>query len=460
VERDILNVLWRSFSSRKLTLILLTAIALLVSSSVIFPQMPRGTAAGSGEYSRWYAEVRALYLQWADPIKSLGFFDVYGSFWFRLPLALLIVNLAVCAVEQFEAIPRWSHYSEEEFDEAFRRASQAGTFVISGTVSRAVTSLRVLLEGHRYKVEIQEGEDGSYLTAHRFSLTRWGTFLGHGGLIVAIIGLFLGSRLAWQEEGIRLLPGQVHQIQHAPSLSLRLEDFQVEIYPDGTARSYRAQLTLLEEGEEVATGIVAPNAPFTYRGIAFYQSSHGPAITIKGLDAQGEPVSLQSLVPGGTLGDEATLQLSERENEGYIAAPEQNLILRLVFHPQLPTDTGDRPALLVQAYRGGVSDLLFSETLFGSASLTTEGSSYAFEWEHHAVLTIVRDPSLAPSMLGAIFLLAAAIITLYLPPRHIWAAASGKEGIVEVRLARLGEADKGGSPGEFEVLLREIEENL
>ncbi len=460
MQRNVLDVLWRFFTSRRLTLILLTTVALVISCSAIFPQMPRGMAVGSSEYGRWYAEIRARYLQWADPLENLSLFNIYASLWFKLPLAILILNLAVCAVEQFESVQRWSSCSAEEFDEAFRSASQAGTFVISGTVKRAVGSLHALLEGHRYKVEVQGGGDGSYLTAERFSLSRWGPVLAHVGLIVTIVGLLLGGPLAWREEGIPLSHGQVYQIQHVPSLSLRLDDFQADLYPDGMPRYYRAQLTLFEQEEQVAKGTVGPNAPFTYQGMTFYQHSHGPAIKIRGLDAQGEPISLQALAPGGTLQEEATLQLSNEENEGYIAAPEQNLILRLVFHPRLPTHTGEMPALQVQAYRGGVTDLVSSETLFDSASLSIEGSSYTLEWGHYAVLMIARDPSFAPTVLGVASLLAAAIISLYLPPRYIWAAVSRTGEVVELRLVRLGEVDKGAVPGEFEALMSEVEDSL
>lgn len=460
MQRDILNALWRLFSSRRLTLILLTAITLVVSSSAILRQMPQGITVGSGEYGRWHAEIRAHYLQWAGPLETVGLFNISGSIWFKLPMALLILNLAVCAVEQLEAVLRRPKCSTKEFDEAFRQASQTRTLVVSGTVKLAVAKLRALLETHHYKVEVEEGEEGSCLLAQRFSLARWGTLLGHGGLIVAIGGVLLGGRLAWREEKIFLRSGQEYQIQHASSLSLRLDDFQVGLYPDGTPHYYRAQLTLLEQEDELATGIVEPNAPLQCRGMAFYQCSHGPAISIKGLDAQGEPVSLQALVPGGALQEEATVQLSEDENEGYIAVPEQNLILRLVFHPHLPRDTREIPALLVQAYRGGLSDLVFGQTLFGSASFRVEGTTYALEWGHYAVLAIVRDPGFTPIMMGAASLLVAAIVTLYLPPRYIWATVSGKEWLVEMQLVRVGEGDKGVGATDFEVLMGQVEKRL
>lgn len=459
MHRDVLDTLWRFFSSHRLTLVLLTAIAVAVSLSAVFPQMPSGMEIGSSEYNHWYAGIRAHYLQWTDALESLGLFNLYTSLWFRLPLVLLALNLTICAVEQFEAVFRPPTYSAREFNEAFREASQAGTFVTSGTVQTTLRSLRAILETRGYEVEVRGGQETSYLTARRFSLSRWGTLLGHGGLIVVIIGLLVGGSLSWREEKISLSPGQLYQIQHVPSLSLRLDDFQVQLYPDGSSRSYRAQLTVLEQEEEVQKGIVAPNAPFTYRGMSFHQRSRGPAIKIQGLDAEGEPIALQALVPGTTLEDEATLQLGAEENEGYVAAPEQSLVFRLVYHDRLATEAGDSPGLLVQVYRGGVTDLVSSETVFDSASFKIDGNSFAVEWGHYAILTIVRDPSFAPTILGATAFLAATIICLYVPPRHIWGAVLRNEDLVETRLVRLDEEDKGGAP-DFDLLIQDVEESL
>jgi len=320
-----------------------------------------------------------------------------------------------------------------------------------------VASLRALLEGRRYRVELEEEDEASYLSANRFFLTRWGSFVMHGGLIVAMAGVVLGGRVAWREQNIALSPGQVYQIQHVPSVSVRLDDFEAELYPDGTPRAYLARLTLLQEGNEIQTGVAVPNAPFRHHGISFYQLSHGPLVTVRALDTDGQPISVQALAPGATLQEEATLQLSEQENEGYVAVPDQNLVLRIVFQSMLPSEGEDMPALLVQAYRGGMTDLVHSETLLDSASLQMESDSYVVEWGHYAVLDIANDPSFSLTLFGTASLLAGAIAILYVPPRSIWAVVSDEGEVVEMRLARLGEKDKGGGAREFDALMEEIE---
>jgi cytochrome c biogenesis protein len=460
MRTDVLGILWRFFSSRRLTLVLLTAIALVVSISAILPQIPQAIAVGSSQYGRWHAEMRAHYLQWADVFEALGLFSVYDSLWFKVPLSLLILNLAVCAVERFEAAFYWPKLLNEEFDHVFKKAPWSQRFVTPGRLNSAIESLSALLERHRYHVEVDEGDERSYLAAWRFSWARWGSVVAHLGMIIAIIGLLVGRRFAWREEGIVLSPGETYQIQHAQSVSLRLEDFEADLYPDGAPQFYRSEVTILEQEDDVLTGVVAPNAPLTYRGMAVYQQSHGPLITIKGLDAQGEPISLQALALDSTLQEQAILRFSEEDNEGYAAVPAENLILRLVFHPHQASESGERPAFLVQAYRDGMSNLVFTGTLFESASLQIEDHSYAIGWEHYAVLDVARDPGFSVTFLGAVSLLAVAFISLFLPPRFIRAAVLEKGGVVEVRLVAVAEMDKGTGHQDLDALMKTIEASL
>jgi hypothetical protein len=371
-----------------------------------------------------------------------------------------MLNLAVCAVERFEAAFYRPRLLNEEFDQVFKKASWSRRFVTSGRLNSAIENLSALLEGHRYHVEVDERDERSYLAAWRFSWARWGSVVAHLAMIIAIIGLLVGRRFAWREEGIVLSAGETYQIQHAQSVSLRLEDFEADLYPDGAPQFYRSEVTILEQEDEVLTGVVAPNGPLIYRGMAVYQQSHGPAITIEGLDAQGEPISLQALAPDSALQEQAILRFSEEDNEGYAAVPAQNLILRLVFHPHQASESGERPAFLVQAYRDGMSDLVFTGTLFESASLQIEDHSYAIGWEHYAVLDIARDPGFTVTFLGAVSLLAVAFISLFLPPRFIRAAVLEKGGVVEVRLVAVGEMDRGAGHQDLDALMKTIEASL
>ncbi len=457
VQRDIPDLLWRAFSSRRLTLILLAVIAVVISCGTILPQIPTGMDVGSREYDYWYAAIQARYRQWTELLAMLGSFSVLDSLWFKLTLALLMINLSVCAIEQVEAGLRPPKVSAETFDRAFRRASQCATFIVASKRETVEASLRRLLEGHRYEVEVHQEDRASYLTASRFSLMRWVPIVAHGGLILAIAGLMLGTRIAWRENNIALSPGQTYQIQHIPSLSVRLDDFDAELYPHGAPRTYLVRATLLEEGREVKTGVAAPNAPFRYRGVSLYQVSHGPLVTVRALDSDAQPIPVQALAPGATVQEEAALQLSDENNEGYVAVPDHNLVLRIVYQSMPIPAQESMPSLLVQAYRGGMTDLVHSETLLDSATLDLEGHEYVVDWAHYAVLDIAHDPSLSVILVGATPALVAAIAILYVPPRSIWGAVTDEGQVLEIRMARLGEKKIGGAVREFDALVEQIE---
>jgi cytochrome c biogenesis protein len=457
VQGNIPDLLWRAFSSRRLTLILLAVIAVVLSCGAILPQIPAGTDVASREYDRWYGAIQARYRQWTDVLATLGLFSVLDSLWLKLTLALLMVNLSVCAIAQFEAGFRPPKCSAESFDRAFRRASQSATFVVASKKESVQASLRALLERDRYRVEVQQEDRASYLTASRFSLMRWGPIVAHGGLILVIVGLLLGTRVAWRERDIALSPGQAYQIQHVPSLSVRLDDFDAELYPHGAPRTYLARITLLEEGNEVKTGVALPNAPFRYDGLSLYQVSHGPLIMVRALDEDAQPIPLQALAPGATEQEEAALQLSDQNNEGYVTVPDHNLVLRIVYQSMAPPQEENLPSLLVQAYRGGMTDLVHSETLHDSATLEIDGNAYMVDWAHYAVLDITNDPSLSVILVGATTALVAAIASLHVPPRSIWGAVTDERQVLEIRVARLGGKELGGVVSEFDALMEQIE---
>ena len=48
----------------------------------------------------------------------------------------------------------------------------------------------------------------------------------------------------------------------------------MDAYPDGSPRQYWSQLTVLENGREVARKKIYVNDPLTYKGVRFFQASY------------------------------------------------------------------------------------------------------------------------------------------------------------------------------------------
>jgi cytochrome c biogenesis protein ResB len=458
MRMDILDLAWRFLSARRLTIALLIVVALALACGAVLPQMPGELAVGSAEHARWYASIQAQYLQWADPLASLGLFSIRDSLWLRIPLALLLVNLVVCIAQRSGSLLRERRLGPQELGRFLPPHLEMHSFLFAGDPLSALDRSRQFLETGGYRVRAQEDDGDVHLAAERFHAARWSIPLAHAGLMLIVLGTMIGSRLSWQEQGIALGPGQEYQIQHVGSTAVRLEDFTAELYPDGKPRAYRADVALLENGSVVSTGVLAPGTPLWHRGMSFHQLSHGPLVSIKAVDKDGLPITLQTLAPSSMAVEEASLQLSEDQREGYIAVPDRNLVLRAAFQPAPESSIEDSPGLLLQAYRGGTTEVVFSKILRGSATVDIEGDSYTVEWGQYAIIGIASDPTFPLVVLGAIALLVGVIAIVCLRPCTIWASITGKQGVVEMRLLCRGYASDVSEAPEFDSLLAELEE--
>ena len=457
---DILDLLWRLFGSRRLTIGLLSAILLAVTTGAILPQMPNDLMSGSPDNTQWRADIRARYAQWADPLESLGLFSIRGSLWLKVPLALLAVNLVVCSVENLEAALRWHRLGTEDPARGLPSASLSRSMFLPGLRNAASLTLREALQGLGYPAHIKENDVGSYLIGRRFGRARWGRPLAHGGALLTVVGLLAGGRLAWSEQGIALSAGQQYQVQHSPSLAIRLDELRGELDSDGGALSNEARVTVLDSGEEMSSGAVLAGAPLWYKGISVCWLSQGPLIRLEARDASGDPLSLQALAPSGEVMEEVVLQFSNEENEGYVAVPERNLVLRLVLESTQATESPQPPRFLWEAYRGGSTEVVSRKTARGSASLDIDGDSYLAEWGQYAVLGISSDPSVAPLAVGLVVLLAGSTLTLFWRPRLIWATVRGSKTVVQIQIFSPSRKDSGVEPREFEKLVTQIEEAM
>jgi cytochrome c biogenesis protein len=71
---------------------------------------------------------------------------------------------------------------------------------------------------------------------------------------------------------------KVFAYKNAGTLDLGFEvrnnSFIIEFYDNGMPKTYRSNLTVLEDGQEIVTRDIEVNDPLTYKGITFYQSSY------------------------------------------------------------------------------------------------------------------------------------------------------------------------------------------
>jgi len=373
-ERDILDSLWRLFSSTQLAAIVLLMVALALALGALFPQSPGQATRDWGVYAQWLASAQGRYGSWFDLLDTVGLFDVYGSWWFRSLLALVAFGLIVSTAERVASLwPSIRQKGGQQDDDSFADASEQAVFSVEQPAEQLLERLKAVLTRQLCRTRVEKEDGTVYLYADRLWV-EVAAILGHIGLIVILAGAVVTNRLGWQEDAVTLSPGQSHEVGHGLDAVLRFERLELETYPDGLVRDYRAYVQLIEDDAEVER-IIGVNRPFTHRGVSFYQISHGMAVAVKASDQDGQPLLLQPFADGAKAAAVVSLPFWGHQSERHFAVPDQDMVFQLVFYQSLSDHGYDGPVFLVQAYRGSAVEPIYNGFIGKSSSLKVCGSS-------------------------------------------------------------------------------------
>ncbi|HEV8593690.1 MAG TPA: cytochrome c biogenesis protein ResB, partial [Pyrinomonadaceae bacterium] len=270
---------------------------------------------------------------------SLGFFDIYHSWYFNTLLLVLSLNIVLASIDRFPSA--WSYVVDPKLTATknwLLGQKQNAVIPVSGDNEKEIADRVATVFKHQgFKPRITESEATSYAvdadgnknfneTIISKSLTVFGEngkFNRLGAYIVHIclLTLFLGHFVALQtgfDADVRMIPGdKTDQIQLIQFNLDKKEKFNVQlpftitctdieqklIDPRGSIEvtntmDWRTQIKIDDPGYGETTADIALNKPLSYRGYRFFQAQTipiGNARTIKlNLTPQGggEPIEL------------------------------------------------------------------------------------------------------------------------------------------------------------------------
>ena len=287
---SIWDTIWGFFASVRLTIILLLSLAATSIVGTFIPQNKQPM-----EYLQAFGEFGFRLL------SALDFFDMYRSWWFRLLIILLVVNIIVCSIERLAAISKILFVKEPKFNRSrYQKAKNRVTFK-ADRHSEELQSiyLPVLKKKYSYvREETVEGE--TYLFAEKWRWTRIGVYVVHLSIVILLMGSLIGSIFGF--EGFVNIPenqtvdsiflrqtGQRYRLPFA----IRCDDFDVSFYENGAPKEFRSSLTILENNQPVLQKDIIVNDPLRYRGINFFQSSYGKMGPEDGHDHSEPPAEVE-----------------------------------------------------------------------------------------------------------------------------------------------------------------------
>jgi cytochrome c biogenesis protein len=275
-QRSFTQATWDFFCSLKLSIFLLIGLAV---TSIIGTVIPQGNIPP--EYLQTISEAKFKLYQ------SLGFFDMYHSWWFILLLYMLTVNLIACSIKRLPRV--WKIVTEPTLlmDEGLEKSlSLTCEHKLTGDPAAVRDKLREFLKGNFAEPVITEDGNTVHLFAQKNPWCRLGVYVVHFSIIVVFVGALIGSFFGFKGfvnivEGNSASSIFTQAEKQIPlDFSLHLEKFTVSFYDTGAPKEFKSILTVMENGKPVPGYEKIPvivNDPLSYKGITFYQSSYGVA---------------------------------------------------------------------------------------------------------------------------------------------------------------------------------------
>ena len=220
----------------------------------------------------------------------------------------------------------------------------------------------------------------------------------YAGALVALLGLVLGTFIDYRVDNIVVQPGAVTNIP-GTSYAVRLD----------TVEGRRATVALLSQTETIAQGSIGEKQPL-YDGVAVYLDRIGPALNVSATRGTTQTLDLQNTATS-PLQKQVLLLFTPDQNEGFLAAPDVNLVLRVQ-----PTAAEGFSA---QIYQSATGKDFGSQPFEPGGSISIEGITFTFESAAYVIVSLANQPSHWIMALGLVITLLGLIGLLIWPDTSI-----------------------------------------
>ena len=380
---------------------------------------------------------------------------MYHSWWFTILLALLVLNLTICSLKRLPRTIRLARpVNVEKVSSNFLKKQ---TFSHSEHRRTSIDELlpemrKAMVDGFARPKETRT-DWGALLWADKWAFSRFGAYLIHGSILLIVAGAIIGGALGF-EANLELTEGETAGAVRGrrPTgrislpFSIRLDRFVVKFYASGAPSEYRSEVTVLEGGREVHRADIRVNHPLTWRGVTFYQSSHGQTLSgtlglrltrgadDKPFDLKIDPDRPQPLPEGG-----GTIQVLEFAKNLMNAGPAVRLLIR----------PAQGQAYTAWAFKDR-SSFVPQQKVPWAAIMTS------FQLIRWTGLQVNRDPGVLLIWIGCVLMLAGFVVTFFFSHQKLYLGLIPEENRTRFILAGSSHRSQGSFQIKFERLAARV----
>src|SRR5918992_4700627 len=399
--RSLLAV-WRTLRSMRTALILLLVVAVASVFGSLVPQAPIAPGA--------VADLFVDHPFLARLYRSVGLFDVYGSWWFTLTYVLLLISLASCLIPRTRLLARGLRQRPQPVRELEGLRHFAEAVVPGGPESALERSRRVLRRRRFRVVPVTPG-----LAAEKGSAREWGSLVFHWSLFVLLVGVVVGKGFGFTGRAT-VMEGHTWTEAHAAydfppvegrffaesmhrAFRLEVLDFDAAYRPTGLPKDFVSRVRVDgSDGEPAGEHEIRVNDPLSVEGVKIYQQGYGwaPVVEVRqdGRLLAGQPVVFVTDAPD-----------------------DQRIPWRGVL--KLPSL---RPQVGLEPFAEGGLGVGQTRELPGGIEVTFR------ELREYTQFLVKRDPGTWIMLLAAVLIVAGRLPALYSSRRRVWVRAVPADG--------------------------------
>ena len=412
----------KTLSNLRTGVILLISVGLASALGTFILQRP---ATDPEKLTRAYSPATLL---WLD---RLGLTDIFHTWWFLTLLGLVSLSIILVSIDRFPNAWRFYARPYRKTDSHFRSALPNKIELPISNTEDGLNAAERGLKKSGWPVEriADRIEPSLYSERHRFSVMA--VYLVHaslllifaGGIIDGVFGFsgFMALQKGQTSNTIELRTGGTKQLPFA----VKCNGAGQENYADGSPKRWWSKLSVVENGQDVATKEIVVNDPLIHNGLRFYQASFGTTGKLDGLKVAVTP---EKGVPGemtltmnqpAQLDSNTTVTLAEYIPDFFV---RDNQIFKRSDDPVNPAFR-----LQVKNTATGEDAKLWMFPAYNAAA-QGEATSYKFEYRdmqmaNYTGLEVSHEPGQWLVWGGVLLMGAGLFVAFYLVHMRVWIAA-------------------------------------